>query len=358
VNDTITDHDKLDAQHGQAAIPPASDRAPRPSLPAAGAWRRLFARLFDMWWEILSIAIVSIFVMAVLSGAFLAWAVSPGGAQVLALVFIPLAFILDAALLSRFGATPGKAMLGLRVQTLDGERLSWGQATRRNLALWLAGLALTIPLLSVLTMGRQGWRVARGRAASYDEGRYQVLAQPLGWTRRLAFAALALALLLVLGVLGRGEQPQRGARIASAPISWTNPETGHVATIAPGWTHDIYYDQERPVHRFVRDGDHAVVMVSSTPAGTLPLKAYVDNVADEMAENTRQRGRFEDFQGSPSWTVDTTLAGQEATRLNARVLQHGGRYWRMTTLQQTPYLASDAAVAALRQQLWDTVSGR
>lgn len=358
MNDTTTEHDKLDREHRIAAMQEVSDRAPRPALPAAGAWRRLLARLFDMWWEILTIAIVSIFAMAALSNAFLAWAVSPGGAQMLALVFIPLAFILDAALLARFGATPGKAMLGLRVQTRDGERLTWGQATRRNFALWLAGLALTIPLLTLLTMGRQGWRVARGRPASYDEGRYQVLAQPLGWARRLAFAVLALALLLALGVMSRGEQPQRGVRLASAPISWTNPETGHVATIAPGWTHDVYYDDERPVHRFVRDGDRAVVMVSSTEAGALPLKAYAEHVAEEMAGDAQQQGRFEDYLGSPSWTVDTTLADRKTTRVNARVLQHDGRYWRMTTLQDAPQRANDAAVGALRQQIWSTVTGR
>ena len=357
MNDTTTEHGQPDTQHGLAAMLEPSDRAPRPALPAAGAWRRLFARLFDMWWEILAIAFVSIFVMAAISSTFLAWAASPGGAQMLALIFIPLAFVLDAALLARFGVTPGKAMLGLRVQTRDGERLTWGQATRRNFALWLAGLALTIPLLTLLTLGRQGWRVARGQPASYDEGRYQVLAQPLGWTRRLAFAGVAVVLLLALGLMGRDE-PQRAVRSASAPISWTNPETGQVATIAPGWSHDVYHDEERPVHRFVRDGDHAVVMVSSIPAGALPLKTYAGQVAEEMAGEAKQQGRYEDFLGGPSWTVDTTLPDRKTTRVNARVLQHDGRYWRMTTLQDAPHRASDAAVGALRRQIWTTVTGR
>lgn len=77
-----------------------------------------------------------------------------------------------------------------------------------------------------------------------------------------------------------------------------------------------------------------------------------------MAGDTGKQGRFEDFLGSPSWTVDSTLANQRTTRVNARLLQHDGRHWRMTTLQNAPHRASDAAVGALRQQIWSRVTGR
>lgn len=354
MNDTGAD--RIDAA-------PADDGAALPALPAAGAWRRFLARLFDMWWQIVLIGLVVGVGLAVLGPRAMAWVMAPAGSLVLGMLLVLLGFVLDAALLARFATTPGKYLLGVRVQTIGGQPLSWRAALRRNLGVWAAGMGLAIPLLNLVLMVRQGWRVGEGRPATYDEGRYQVLALPIGWRRRLGFTLAALALVVAIGILG--DQPGDPAKPAGAPqargapISWTNPETGNLVTIAPGWRHDMVFgDDGQPRHRFVRDGGRVAVLLSSEPVGPMPLTVFVGTVIEDMAAQVKLEGRYETFLGNPSWAAENFLDDAAVTRIEVRVLQQGGVYWRMTSVQEYPYRDTDAALGALRDQLWSTLDRR
>jgi len=79
---------------------------------------------------------------------------------------------------SRFQATPGKMMVGVRVTTLEGGRVSFGRAAGRQLGKWLSGLILCIGYLLVAFSDRKqglhdmlaGTLVRQGRAE--DAGRF------------------------------------------------------------------------------------------------------------------------------------------------------------------------------------------
>lgn len=355
--------DPMDSGPGRveagAAPSMQADLAPLPALPAAGAWRRLLARLFDMWWEVPSIAFGGTLLLGALSDGFAQWVGTAAGAQWFGVICLPLGFLADAVLLAKFGVTPGKALLGVRVETLAGQPLGLRAAVLRTLGVWVAGLALTIPLLNLVTLGRQGWRVGKGRPASYDEGRYRVLARPLGWGRRLGFVAAGCGLFVLLGLLNQGERPARPAQVAtpSPATSWTNPENGRRTTVGPGWSHDILYDDDgKPTYRFVSDNGRAAVLFSSEPIGPTPLDVYARTVAESAAENLKLDGRFEDFLGSQSWAAENFLDNDAVTRVEVRVLRHDGHYWSVIGLQDYPYRDTDAAIHALRQQLWATVA--
>jgi len=342
------------------AAPAAFDGIARPSLAAAGALRRLCARLFDMWSTTVLIALPVGLGLALLPESQRESMATTLGEQITGVLCLVLGLVLDAALLARFGTTPGKAMLGVRVEAADGQPLVLRQALRRNVHMWWAGMALTIPLLNLFTMGRQGWRLASDRPASYDQGRYRVLALPLGWNRWPTFLVIAFMLLLIVGALLRNKPgPGAAAPIAAgtASISWTNPDTGRITNLAPGWSHDIVYnDANRPVHRFVLDGERAAVLLSFEPIGPTPLDVYARTVRQSMQDELKLDGRFEDYLGHPSWAAENFLDDAAVTRVEVRVLRHDGSYWRMVALQDYPYRDSDAATTGLRAQLWANVT--
>ena len=340
---------------------PAHQTPALPALAPAGAWRRLLARLFDMWWQVILIGIVVGVGAALIAPRTIEWMSTPGGSALIGIALLIAGFAFDAVLMARFGVTPGKYLLGVRVETVAGQALTLRTALRRNLGVWVLGLGLTIPIINLITMGRQGWRVAQGRPASYDDGRYRVLALPLSLRRRLGFVLAAVVLALAVGMVGDrpGDMPAKSAaRAPGAAISWTNPETGQVINIAPGWRHDIEYDADaKPVHRFLADNGRAAVLLSYEAVGPMPFEAYVRTVRESLAEHVKLDGRNEAFMGAPSWAAENFMDNPTVTRVQVRALRHGDVYWRLSTLQDYPYRDSDAAVAALNAQLWSAIVG-
>jgi hypothetical protein len=78
----------------------------------------------------------------------------------------------------------------------DAAPLGFGQYLGRNMAVWLAGLALGVPGVNLLVMAYQAARLARGKQASYDESAgYRVRAEPVVWARTTIFVVAFLILI-------------------------------------------------------------------------------------------------------------------------------------------------------------------
>jgi len=122
------------------------------NYPMAKRWPRFFARIFDVWWELLLVATILELVLDRYSAGFIEWFNGPGSGQIFAILCLPIALFLDAILYKVFGNTPGKALSGLKVGTIDGKSLSFPQYLKRNLELWASGLALGVPLINLFTM--------------------------------------------------------------------------------------------------------------------------------------------------------------------------------------------------------------
>jgi uncharacterized RDD family membrane protein YckC len=65
-------------------------------------------------------------------------------------LYIAVSLVYSVGFQGRFGATPGKRLLGLRVVTLDGSPLSYGGAFRRYCAELLSVLSFGLGYLMVL----------------------------------------------------------------------------------------------------------------------------------------------------------------------------------------------------------------
>jgi hypothetical protein len=219
----------------------------------AGHWDRFFARMCDTWLEAMAVG--------VLAGALLPKEMFVGGrGLLLGLAGLPVALALDALIASFFGNTPGKALLGINVrQAQTGESLTLSQHLRRNLGLWVYGLAFGIPIVNLFTMAACAERLKQGGRTHWDEsGDFQVYRSPSPWGT-LAFVLLFVSVLFLMGILqdvarGQTSAQIQGAAVPKAPESlpapiagprpvpgpdsapWRNPRTGRTVPLPAGWT--------------------------------------------------------------------------------------------------------------------------
>lgn len=109
-------------------------------------WRRYLARwmdglLYAALWE----AFLSLFFRVNILERSLGETVLDTGAA------LALMLVLEPCFLHRFGTTPGKALLGLRLTRSDGSFLGWMEAFYRTLGVILVGLGLMFPVFSTIT---------------------------------------------------------------------------------------------------------------------------------------------------------------------------------------------------------------
>jgi uncharacterized RDD family membrane protein YckC len=105
----------------------------------------------------------------------------------------------EAWFLSRWGATPGKALLNVRVTGHDGGRLSYGTAFRRAVSVFVMGLGCRLPFLVFLTQAFSFVLLKRTGRTHWDRGLdTRVEHGPVGWSRVALSVGIVLFLMLLL----------------------------------------------------------------------------------------------------------------------------------------------------------------
>lgn len=132
-------------------VVPMDDRGPEVMVLRARrtlGWRRFFARQID-----LLVARAAVTGVLVGLGRVDVWQfVFPG---LMVVLTGPAIWVLvEAALLTWLGVTPGKAALGLRVTGADGERLGFVVALKRAVLVWAAGAGFGLPAGFLLPVGQ------------------------------------------------------------------------------------------------------------------------------------------------------------------------------------------------------------
>ncbi|MFZ5656425.1 MAG: RDD family protein [Pseudomonadota bacterium] len=168
-------------------------------------WRRYGARIFDMTtlgvvgWELVGLAV------GTLAPALHTRLFGAGLAPALAVVTLPLLVMpLSALLLGTTGSTPGKWLFGTRVTRRDGTPPGVLAMLRRELHVWVVGLGMGLPLVSLVTMLVARTRLVETHCAGWDAGRPWVVTHrpsgPLQWTLATAAFAVWIALRVLPGV--------------------------------------------------------------------------------------------------------------------------------------------------------------
>jgi uncharacterized RDD family membrane protein YckC len=162
-----------------------------PPLPAKPySMRRFWARWFDLclfsgvWW--LAIWLAGRDIIAVLNHPW-----------IMLLHYVPW-FVLETLLIHRYGTTPGKWLLGLRVSNDNGSLPSLAEATRRSARVLFIGLGFGWLPLAVICQIMAWFTVRRiGRPLWDHAGGHQVTAEPLHPLRLVSYVlTLFIALML------------------------------------------------------------------------------------------------------------------------------------------------------------------
>ena len=154
-------------------------------------WLRLGARVFDYQLYALLINLVPVFF-----GVKLDITQDTSGWLVIGLL-VPV-ILMEAAMVSSLGWSPGKGLLGMRVETLLGQRLSTGQALMRTMRVWVVGMGMRIQLILIFGCFLSLWFGLKKGAMLWDiQSGYQVRREPL--TKRNLWWFWALMILVIGG---------------------------------------------------------------------------------------------------------------------------------------------------------------
>ena len=343
--------------------PPLPEEAsPDPQLwPLAGRWPRFLARTLDVWWETLLVSLVLGAVLGRYSASFVRWINDTSGGQFFGILCLPIALVIDALLYRVLGNTPGKVLLGLRVQTVDRKRLTFVQYLDRNVSVWVRGLALGLPLFNLFTMANQFRRLGNGQQADYDDlPMFRVFARPLGWGRKTAFGCIFAGVFAVMAALNYIERDaQREARLNSSEesYSWENPVTRISATINSRWKCSAQTDDDGHIFTFTEPTDHAILVLAVEEIPGYSLADYVQafrKAATDM--HFADDGRLSEADRFPSWQVSGKMVDAGTNRVNVQIWQVGSAFWRTLTVQVMPYAYSDPFVNDLKIALWATIT--
>jgi hypothetical protein len=94
---------------------------------------------------------------------------TPGGAVFDAMLTIFIGIPMNALMLGLIGTTPGKAIFGIRVRGSGLQRLGFLVALRRELSVWVFGLAMGIPVVAFFTLVAAYLHLKKYGRATWDE---------------------------------------------------------------------------------------------------------------------------------------------------------------------------------------------
>ena len=133
---------------GEVDVDAVVERTARKTLATDSArpWMRFLARTFDTYIIYSVVAYVVVRLGFATPGVFLESADMLTAIGIW-LIATYLWVFLEAGFLATVGATPGKLLFGIRILTEEGEKLTYRQALRRSLTVWIRGYGLGVPFL-------------------------------------------------------------------------------------------------------------------------------------------------------------------------------------------------------------------
>jgi len=110
--------------------------------------------------------------------------------------------IMEGALLSSLGYTPGKWLMALKVTDREGKILTTGQATMRSLRVWVLGMGMRNGLLIIFGHLFNLWVVKKRGVPLWDvSSGFRVPGRTLSTQRMVTFWILAGALFSIFWIL-------------------------------------------------------------------------------------------------------------------------------------------------------------
>lgn len=169
-------------------------------------WRRYLARMFDVFLYRLLWAAVLAFAFHINLQARSSW-----GNLLDSFIAITIMLFLEPLWLNLFGATPGKAIFGLRIETPDGRHLSYGEGLERTRGVIGTGMGYNIPIYSLVRLWKSYKLCSENEPQPWDESISYTL-KNTKWYRAVLYigANVALCAVLVTIIFAQQLPPNRG----------------------------------------------------------------------------------------------------------------------------------------------------
>lgn len=328
------------------------------SYPLAKPWPRFFARTFDIWIEFAFlfgfIYLYSIFISSDLLNFYLSNSFISG-----ALLF-PIIFIIDAAIYSVFGNTPGKFMLGLKVGNMHGNKLGFFNYLKRNGYVWLLGYWLGLPVLGV-PMILQWNRIKKGKQAAYDEIMgTRVWAKPIGLVRQSVFACLIVSMFGLIFVVIVKNDNDKNSYIANNAKTyfWTNPLTNKKIKITDNWKIETKINQEGQTYwRFVNSSGRSFEVLGVEQIPSITIWKYADNYLKVMEPTTQfdSGGHIYNDHGMQVWKGAGHMIGKKYIKVQLVIAQKGHEFWRIVIFRAIPKDRVWSDTTSLESKLLSTI---
>ncbi|MCL4245930.1 MAG: RDD family protein [Candidatus Dadabacteria bacterium] len=120
-------------------------------------WARYFARHLDYAAFGLVAIVVSMLTFSSVHGIL----TMTGGQIIIAVILLTLVWaFVEAALISVYGTTPGKYLLGIHVADSEGRKPGIAQSLRRSLRVWAMGIGMALPIVGLVAQFL-GWRALK-----------------------------------------------------------------------------------------------------------------------------------------------------------------------------------------------------
>lgn len=323
----------------------------------AGAWRRLFARLIDLWLFVPATVFVVALALALVSSEWGIWIQDPTNSALFVLFVVPLAFLTEAIIVSIFGNSIGKAILGLQVRRTTGEALEFWPYAKRNLSVWAYGLGLCIPIFSVFTLISQARWLKHDGATGYDIGRYRVSAVELTALRSIVAGSAILSLFGAIVYFSVQEQIDR--RGFETGQGWTNPITLAEVRIPAGWIPSAQTnDQGQAIYVFTRPRDNLTVVfgkedLSVGMSGGAYAQAFPYAVKASM--NLAPTSASATINGSNSWSTSGHVVGDSTQAVSVTIVQRNRQMWRTVAVRLKSVSADTDSYRLLRGYLLSSI---
>ncbi len=162
--------ESIDGSSDSASAPDMQDAAQNDSNPQVvlqvavpNPWLRFSARMFD----IILFTCLYFVVLRYSFQGFQDWFIMPTPEHTLLYICVPFV-IIESLLLSTWGTTPGKAIMGIRVRTFLGQKLNFLKALKRSAWVMVLGTGCFISLFPLVALFLSWWSVRRVGMATWD----------------------------------------------------------------------------------------------------------------------------------------------------------------------------------------------
>lgn len=160
-------------------------------------WLRFWARMLDYLWYVCVLAMI---LGTILPQSAVVWIWSSSNLNVVINSLLFLTFVpVEAFLLSRFGTTPGKALLKISVRHLDGNLPSFSRALFRSFQVYIKGVALWLPMVNLFAMTWSRIRLLQKGVTTWDESSETQVEH--GKLETWRYVTLIVIFLIIAGVM-------------------------------------------------------------------------------------------------------------------------------------------------------------